>query len=209
MLLLDLDDTIFPTRSIPPQRVQRSIDVCEAALRPRFGPAQTATIIAKLWHRPFDVVMQHFAIPPTTQAAIAQRIRHLSFTLEIQPFPDYPQLLDLPFRRVLVTTGFTKLQEAKIEGLGIAADFEAIYIDDPTEAERRHKIGWFQSILAHYQISPATCWVIGDNPDSELRAGKALGMNTIQRLGPETQAAPLADYSIRSFVDLKTILLGG
>ena len=206
MLLLDLDDTIFPTRSIPPERVQQIIDVCAEELQPHFDPDQTAAIIAKLWHRPFDVVMQHFAVSTATQRTIAQRIRHLTFHLDLQAFPDYPHLLDLPFPRILVTTGFTKLQEAKIAALGIAADFEDIYIDDPPVAERRHKIGWIRTILARYQVSPAACWVIGDNPDSELRAGKDLGMNTIQRLGAGVSPAPLADHAIHSFADLGAIL---
>ena len=126
--------------------------------------------------------------------------------LSIKPFQDYSEVNSLTYKKVLVTTGLRELQMAKINALNIASNFEDIYIDDPRELPRKDKQLIFQSIIKQYQIEPKNIWVIGDNPTSEIRIGKALGMNTIQRKSESKSSTLDADYVIESFTELRKII---
>ncbi len=208
MLILDLDDTIFETKSIAPESVKSITEVFTHYLEPILGRTQAEAAMTMLWHRPFSVVMDRFGIRTEAQFELAQLIHKLDFELEIETYPDYAELLQLPFPRVLVTTGFTNLQMAKIRALNIANDFAAIFIDDPTEKNRRHKQGIFTGLLQDYEVPAQAFWVIGDNPDSEIKAGHNLKMRTVQRLKAGEPKAAIAEYGIHSFAELPAILNG-
>ncbi|MEM1321488.1 MAG: HAD family hydrolase [Bacteroidota bacterium] len=207
LLLLDLDDTIFATQSIRSEVVQPAIALLETELRLQQEESRVQAAITELWQRPFDAVAKKYHIPEVTQARFHQKLQSLDYELKISPFPDYQWLRQLPIDKMLVTTGITKLQRAKISALGIEADFKAVFIDDPFAPQRIYKQGIFEHILHTHSLPPEQCWVIGDNPESELRAGKDLGMNTVQRLPlGQSAATPWADFALHSFTELQTIL---
>ncbi len=108
--------------------------------------------------------------------------------------------------KYLVTAGFSRLQKAKIEALKIESDFKEVFIDDPFDPNRQFKQQFFEQILHSTQMPPEKTWVIGDNPSMELKAGKSLNLNTIQRLNPHNQRSEYADHTIFSFEDLLLIL---
>ena len=96
------------------------------------------------------------------------------------PFKDYASVKEMDCRKFLVTTGITKLQQAKITALFNDEDFDEIIIDDPYKENRLGKKNIFSDIAYRYNLKPSQIWIIGDNPDSEIAAGNALGMNTVQ-----------------------------
>ena len=49
-------------------------------------------------------------------------------------------------------------------------------------------------------------YLIGDNPESEIKAGKKLGMRTIQRKSDSKVSSKYSDYEIESFEELKEII---
>ena len=206
LLILDLDDTLFATHSIGEEAVRPLLQLIRRLLNPLLGHTQTAHLIQQLWKRPFDVVMAQYKVAQSIQAQIIHQIQQLAFDFDIFVFEDYPHLQQLPMEKILVTTGFRPLQEAKIKALGIQKDFQAIYIDDPTDQPRQHKKGLFEMILTNWSTAEERVWVIGDNPDSELKAGKTLGLKTIQRIVPGQVKSQNADYGIYSFEELSTIL---
>ena len=69
---------------------------------------------------------------------------------------------------------------AKIESLGISGDFKEIIIDDPT-VEAGGKLRIFKSILERYGYQSEELLVIGDNAESEIKAGRSLGMHILLR----------------------------
>lgn len=149
---------------------------------------QEEEIISDLWSKPIDEVFSTHKIPKEIASIY------------------YQEIAALLFRKILVTTGLRELQMAKINALGIESDFEMIYIDDPREKPRRHKINIFNEILNETQQRPQEIWVIGDNPESEMKAGKALNMNTIQRKSSSKKSSQYSDYEIDSFEELKEII---
>ena len=181
MLIIDLDDTIFPTQSMNPAIFDPAISIVRDALQSRKTKAIADTAIAELWTKPIDHVLAKYEVPNDVIAHFYQAIAEVDYQqLRITPFADYPALRAITQPKILVTTGLRELQVAKIKALGISSDFISIHIDDPRAQPRQHKQLIFEQIMRAQHLSPQQIWVIGDNPDSELKAGKELGMKTIQ-----------------------------
>ena len=108
--------------------------------------------------------------------------------------------------KILVTTGLSELQNAKIDALGIRDDFTRIIIDDPRIEPRNTKYKIFQEILKSTNKSADQIWVIGDNPKSEIAAAYNLGMNTIQRKSNTKTRSKMAKYYVSNFSELSNIL---
>ena len=207
LLLLDLDNTIFETKSIAPTNFQPAIILVKNYLETVFEKNETQNIIEEMWEIPFDVVAKKHNIPRNIQKDFYQKIKTLDYDFEIKTYPDYPILQKINSPKILVTTGFEKLQTAKIKALQLQDDFEEIHIDDPAAKNRKFKKGIFQEILNQRNLAPQQVWVLGDNPKSEIIAGKELGMNTVQRMQSNHPKSDFSDYAIKDFSELGKILL--
>ena len=95
----------------------------------------------------------------------------------MQAFDDYHHLKQIPLDKFLVTTGFVKLQMSKVRQLGIEQDFKEIYIVDPDVSSKTKK-DVFAEIMQKYHYQPADLLVIGDDPESEIKAALGLGIDT-------------------------------
>jgi len=207
MLILDLDDTIFQTTSIQPEIFQPLVDIVENYCKKNFGIEKSKSVTEDLWHIPFDMVCKRYEIPSFIQDEFFEKMNTLNYQLKISTFKDYDELKSLDHRKVLVTTGFSKLQNAKIDALGIRSDFEKVFIDDPMDKNRIYKKGIFSNILKESGLDVRSVWVIGDNPESELKAGFELQLNTIQRLNKIQKQSSYAQFHIHSFSELKNIII--
>ncbi|MEL7248677.1 MAG: HAD family hydrolase [Bacteroidota bacterium] len=207
MLIIDLDDTIFPTKSMNPVIFDPAISLVRDYLLANRTALVAEEAIAELWTRPIDYVLVKYELPEPIIANFYQAIAVVDYQqLEISPFADYQVLKSIALPKILVTTGLEELQVAKIKALGIRADFMGVFIDDPRLKPRRYKRTIFKQILSDMRLHPSQTWVIGDNPDSELKAGKEMGMNTIQRRSPSKESSSYADYEIDSFAELPSII---
>jgi len=205
MLILDLDNTIFETKSISPKIFQPVFNLIENYYQ-SINNINTNQLIAELWSVPIDVVFKKYRIPEVIQQHIYKTLTELDYNLNINTYDDYHILKNLQQDKILVTTGYEKLQLAKIKALQIGSDFKEIFIDDPLSNNRKFKLGIFEDILINNNLKPKEVWVIGDSSDNEIKAGHALGMNTIQRLKPGSKKSEHADYGITSFQELKSLI---
>lgn len=203
ILILDLDDTIFETKSMDMSVFDPAKALLEQYTLKKFGKEVSNQIIEEIKCFPFDVVADKYQFPDEIRKQFYDTIQTLNYSLSIKPFNDYSALKKLNHEMYLVTTGITQLQKAKIEALQISSDFKSILIDDPFDANRKKKRGLFQEILG--TASPNDFWVIGDNPDSELKAGKYLKMNTVQRIKENQEVSHFSDYSIETFDELERV----
>lgn len=120
-------------------------------------------------------------------------------------YRDVHLLQSLPLRRYLVTTGRRQPQEDKVRLLGIRAWFEQVVVDAVDEPGHPGKRAIFDGIARQAGFPPRQVLVIGDDPQSELAAGRALGMVTIQLLRPGVVPAVDVDMrlaGLRELVDL-------
>ena len=206
MLILDLDNTIFKTSTMNPKIFEEAINTISRFYESH-PKSNSEDIIVELWEKPVDSVFNKYATPPEIRNEFYNKISEIDFNeLEIKPFIDYSFLKEINMDRILVTTGLTELQNAKINALGIRNDFKEIHIDDPRANPRRTKFLIFERILIESKKPTDKIWVIGDNPDSEINAAHKLGMKTIQRKSPSKTKSNLSNYYIESFKELHEII---
>lgn len=158
-----------------------------------------------IMRKPFQAValLYHFSDSLTRQGITL--LRNLEYEGDIHPFEDYAEILQIPGNRFLVTTGFIRLQESKIRGMGIEEDFLEIHIVDP-DTSLKTKKDVFADILDRHGFIPEEVLVIGDDPDSELQAARELGLDTVlyDKYGRHPQA--MATFRISDFHDLTALL---
>ncbi len=207
MLILDLDDTIFETKSMNPRIFDSAITVIEKYYGQNNLGVKPKEIIAELWSFPIDVVFEKYNTPESVSGDFYKKIGEIDFQeLAIKTFDDYSEIKRFGKQKILVTTGLKELQLAKIKALDIEDDFDRIYIDDPRLIPRKHKIDIFRQILLESNKEAQEIWVIGDNPESEIKSGKDLGMKTIQRKSKSKDFSEFADFKIESFEELEEII---
>lgn len=204
MLILDLDDTIFETRSMPSWLFQKAIEIIENHY---FDEKLKAAISNDLWKWPAEVVFKNYKTPENVVSHFYKKLTEVDFKqLKINTYPDYTYLHEFNLEKILVTTGVAELQNAKIKALGIESDFSRIFIDDPRRKPRQTKFDIFKNILLENDVNPENVYIIGDNPQSEIKAGNALNAKTILRVSNKVPIAFEADFIINSFEELKGII---
>lgn len=173
-LILDLDDTIFPTRSIGME--------CIAPLFRRipfknygYQESDIARIMEELWKQPMADVAELYDFPDQLISEYHRIASAHEFAFEITPYEDYTYLQSLRHSMHLVTTGTTPVQQQKIDALGIRADFHHIIINDPYVVSGG-KQACFLEILEKESLQPEQVLVIGDNESSEIAAAKKLAI---------------------------------
>lgn len=62
-------------------------------------------------------------------------------------FPDVAELVRLPLRKILVTTGIPAVRLQKVAALGLNAWLDAVHVDDALAVPRRGKPAVFAAIL--------------------------------------------------------------
>lgn len=206
LLIFDLDDTLFETRSIGNTTMQTILDSFELIARQFYSENEIHLIIADLWQLPFDEVANKYKINESLSNAFSTAINTSEYQFKIHPFDDFKFVKQLKHRKYLVTTGFKKLQLAKISALGIENAFEEIIIDEIDTLNRVHKKGIFIEALKTNKISPKDIIVIGDNPNSELKAGYELGVTTVQVARYGQRKSDYANFYVNNFQALTDIV---
>lgn len=206
LLILDLDNTIFDTRTISRKEVESLFKNFEVVAIAEYGVEKTEEIIAEFWHDSFDVVAKKYQFPQQLITEFENALNKTHFELDIQPFADFELIKNIEHDKILVTTGFKKFQESKINSLGIESIFSRIYIDDILSPERTSKKHIFNQILKEQSYLPKQIIVIGDKSESELKAGFELGFTTIQVSKMGQSRSEYSDYAISDFAELAGIL---
>jgi len=200
-ILYDLDNTIFPVPAIGDELFGPVFNLIAATGQ---HTDSMEAIKHAIMRTPFRIVAQRYGF----SAKLIQQGIDLQETLEyakpIAPFDDYIETRTIPGERFLVTTGFSKMQYSKIKHLGIEADFKEVHVVNPTVSSKKEV---FAGILERYGYLPHEVLVVGDDPESEIAAAKALRIPAVLYDKNDTFSADEADYKISHFKDLKQIVL--
>jgi len=154
------------------------------------------------WRQPLDHVFEKHGLPDEMRQAAWEANRAIRVTTPMKGYGDLHLLAEFGVPLFLVTTGFEGLQRSKIEALGFAKHFKELHIDALDQPGRLGKKGLFQDIMHRHGYTPEEVWVVGDNPDSEIAAGNALGMTTVQTLRPTVPRTDNARYHVDGLADL-------
>ena len=187
-LILDLDDTIYPTKSLGAENFEGFFDLLSQH-NDSVSEDDLERAKEMMWVKPIHIVAHEFGFSNEMYEKAMEFFHQPNFQFDIQPFDDFQKILDLELPMFLVTTGPVQLQEQKIDSLNIRHLFQQIIIDDPMHFEGG-KTAAFQKILRDKNLEPDQVLVIGDNPHSEIKAAKELGIPTafINRSGKYPEA---------------------
>ena len=185
-----------------------AIDAIRLANRGTLSEEAFNDAISDCWRHPLDWVATKYGFSDAMVSAGWNVLATIEVKEPMHGYGDLAMLSDLPARLFLVTSGFRRLQESKINALRLRPLFTAIYVDAIDEAERRGKQSLFEQILAIYRFRPADVLVVGDDADSEIAAGNQLGIRTVQTLRPGVPRANNATFYVHSLGELKELLTG-
>jgi len=205
-ILFDLDNCLAPADQAGPHLLQPVFDAIQRANAGTLPPARLAQARQELWRRPYDVVARQQGFSEPMFRAGWDAYRELEVVGPLAGYDDLAVLGQLGLPCFLVTAGFRRLQESKVDALGIRRLFHAVHIDAIDQGQRRGKQQIFASILSEHALMPAQALVVGDDPESEIRAGNALGIPTVQILRPGVERSPAASRHIVSLAELKPLL---
>ncbi|MFO7977500.1 MAG: HAD family hydrolase [Bacteroidales bacterium] len=174
-LLLDLDNTIFPVSSIGDELFAPLFRLILGT-----GEYQGDFEVMKkhIMSKPFQWVARKYHFSDSLKYNSFQLLENLTYNKPIQPFEDYSEIKKLALQKFLITAGFTRMQQSKIQNLGIQKDFSEIFIIDSMKTARTKK-DFFKDIAEKYHFQAEQVLVVGDDYDSEIKFAKELGMGAI------------------------------
>jgi len=206
-IIYDLDETILPASAVPDSTFKPLFDAIREANKGKISDKQLDKAFAEMKYLAIDVISENYGFTKAMDAAAKDVLCNSNYELDLKPFEDYGAIKKIPGLKVLVTSGVVNLQQAKIDALEIAEDFDDIIIDDLYAQDRPGKKEIFSSIASKYQLKPEQVWIVGDNPDSEINAGNELGMITVLRVNPEEKKiSGEPRFTISSFEELRKLV---
>ena len=114
-------------------------------------------------------------VTPELHATI-QSFAHAIADHPVEFLPDVPETLDYLSSRhhlILMTKGAFAEQSGKVERSGLKEYFEAVEI----VPEKDEAV--YRSIIAKYELSNDTTWMIGNSPKSDINPALSAGINAV------------------------------
>jgi FMN phosphatase YigB (HAD superfamily) len=205
--VFDLDHTLFDPTTLP----RALFGPLEARLREAaaglVSPALLDAALTDAWRLPLDRVVARHRLPLELAVAWQEAMSVVEVGEPLTPYPDvHDGLRALPLQRLLLTTGFRRLQESKVRQLGLIPLFAAVYIDSLDPPGPVGKRAMLERVLAEHGLSPAEVVVLGDRAEDELAAAGALGMVAVQVLRPGVRPTAEVRWRVADLSGLPALL---
>lgn len=195
VLLLDLDNTIYP---VAPYGDHIFTSFMQMIMDSGEQDDALEDIKKEIMRRGFLVVAEKFSFSKQLTEKGNELFKKLRYNGPIQAFEDYRIVKDLPHDKYLVTAGYKNFQQDKIDLLSLNSDFKEVHIVDASTTSMTKK-EVFANILERHHYDPSEVLIIGDDIESEIKAGKELGIDAVlfdkQELNKDTDYSPvITDY---------------
>ncbi|MDP2957015.1 MAG: HAD family hydrolase [Longimicrobiales bacterium] len=180
-LFLDLDHTLFDPEAIPRSVAESVFAELREANRRMRGISEGAleSSILELMGSPITLVAQKYGWPDSLRQACLEASALVVLPDVLPVYPDVAAVVQLPQRKILVTTGIPAVQLQKVQALGLRGWIAEVHIDDVMAVPRRGKRAVFEAILEQERLGPEGVVVVGDRLESEIAAGAALNLRTV------------------------------
>ncbi len=175
-LFLDLDNTIYQVSSISDQLFKPLYNLI-AEFENEMDQVELKNALYQISRRPFHYVADEYNFPKALKSRGIELLKNMSYEMPMRPYDGYDLIKTIPIHKFLVTTGFSKLQWSKVDMLGINDDFNEIHIVD-LEISTKTKKDIFKDIMERFNYKIEDILVIGDDPESEIKAANELGLET-------------------------------
>ncbi|TFF37294.1 HAD family hydrolase [Mucilaginibacter psychrotolerans] len=206
VLILDLDNTIYPVNSIANHLFGQLFKLIDEHLEPT-DSEMVNKAKDELTRRPYQHVADEFGFSAELKAMGMEMLNNIELDVPMRAFEQYAQIQNIAIDKYLVTTGFTKLQMSKVKMLGIEADFKGIYIVDPEKSSQTKK-DVFANIMAENGYTAKEVLVIGDDPKSEIKAAVELGIDTFLFDPGDRYTDATVTYRGKDYTDVVKIVRG-
>ncbi len=205
-IIFDLDNCLSAADEPGRQLLEPMFAAIREANKGHVRSDQLAAAFEACWRHPLDWVAHTYGFSNEMLAAGWAAGKQIEVQQPMHGYPDLAELARLDAKLFLVSSGFRRLQESKVRALGIASRFAAVYIDAIDDPNRLGKRAIFSEILTTYHLAPEEVLVVGDNPDSEIKAGNSLEIPTVQILREGVPHSENARYHITDLCELRRLL---
>ena len=175
-LILDLDNTIYPVSSVAEKMFGNLFILIDEHLG-KYNRQAAAAAKNELTRRPYQQVADAYGFSEELKSKGVEMLRDCIYDQPMQAFKEYDAIRAIDIDKYLVTTGFTKLQMSKVKMLGVEADFMQVFVVDPDRTDQTKK-DVFVQIIRDNDYAYNEVLVIGDDPQSEIKAAIELGIDT-------------------------------
>lgn len=194
-IIFDLDNTIYP---VPQIGTKLFAPVFELIEQEGDHSGDLEKIKDEIMRTPFQKVAKDHHFSEDLTRKCIEILKDLVYTGAIEPFADFEAVRRLPVDKFLVTAGFTKMQQSKVDKLELAKDFKEIHIIDPTISKKVKK-DVFADIIQRYEYDKEDVMVVGDDVNSEIKAAHELGVEAVwydkyNRYEAKEGVKKIADY---------------
>lgn len=173
-IIFDLDNTIYPVPQIGSKLFAPVFELIEQDGHHR----DLEKIKDEIMRRPFQKVAKDHHFSEELTRKCIDLLKELAYNGAIEPFADFEVVRHLPVAKFLVTTGFTKMQQSKIDMLELANEFKEIHIIDLTISQKGKK-DVFADIIQRYEYDKEEVLVVGDDINAEIKAAQELGVDAV------------------------------
>jgi putative hydrolase of the HAD superfamily len=181
-VIFDLDNCLTPAEEVGEELFAPAFAAIRAANDGSLTTSALTAAFDDMRRHAYDWVARTHAFTSAMLAAGWQALSQVEVTGPMHGYPDLGLLNDVPAERFLVTSGIRRIQESKVRALGVGPLFTEVRIDAIDAPSRQGKLGLFLEIIGAHHLSTREVVVVGDNAESELAAGKALGLRAVQLL---------------------------
>lgn len=189
MLIFDADDTLWENNVLFERVIEDFLDWLDhptmdrVEVRAVLNEIEAANAVthgygAKVFLRSLHDCFTRLMRRPTNdaervelQAVFAALVNHA-----VQPLPGVADTLaELAGRRqlLLLTKGDPEEQRRKVDASQLAHHFRHVHI----VAEKNLRT--YQGLIEQHQLTPATTWMIGNSPKSDILPARAAGLNAV------------------------------
>ncbi len=200
VILYDLDHTLFDPKTIKKDIFQPAFDTLTKT------QYFTESTLIKLKNDFFSMSLNTFIekyLNDKSKEHFIKKLRSIDTLSTLTTYQDGYVVQELNMINYLVTSGLREYQNLKIDALGIRNWFTEIYIDDPIDPKWNDKEEIMRLIIKNNNYDISELLVVGDNPESELKAGNNIGIETIQILREGIRASEIANFKINTLNELK------
>jgi putative hydrolase of the HAD superfamily len=189
VLVLDADDTLWENNVLFERVVEDFLDwlvhptLDRTQIRGLLDEIEAANVVAhgygsKVFLRSLGECFERLRERPATDAE-RREIDALAVALARRRVDLIPGVSDTlaelgsRHRLMLLTKGDAEEQQAKVDASGLASHFAAVHVVAEKDAAT------YRRLLTEHALTPATTWMIGNSPKSDIRPARAVGMGAV------------------------------
>lgn len=131
----------------------------------------------EMMRTPFQKVAKLYRFKESAIASAVAYLEQDEVKVPLAVHNEYHYLKALSGLKFIITAGFERKQRSKMQMLGIADDFDGIFVVDATKTTGSKKDA-FVEVMQKYNLGADDILVVGDDPESEIRFGLELGIAT-------------------------------